>query len=303
MPFNKYYLSAILAFVIWGFFSLILKPMHIYPALDILFYRVFCCAAILLVVNFIISPSLIKRNLAIYRGLDKRKKQSSVILSLIGGLLLTFNWFFFIYSLNNVSVKSAAYAYLICPILTTVLAYFILKEHLSPKQWAAVLLSLISCTILGYNHFHDLGYSLVVAASYAFFLISQRSNVYFEKFFILSIQMVFSALCLLPFFPFFAESTSYNSSFFLQIFLIAVFFTIVPLWLNLYALKGVSSSSMGILLYINPLLNFTMAAFYFNEVITTGQMISYGIIVISILIFNWDVLFKSGKFNFNRIKD
>jgi chloramphenicol-sensitive protein RarD len=44
---------------------------------------------------------------------------------------------------------------------------------------------------------------------------------------------------------------------------------------------------MGILLYINPILNFIAAAVIFNEPTETLQIIGYTAIFISIVIFNW----------------
>jgi chloramphenicol-sensitive protein RarD len=76
-------------------------------------------------------------------------------------------------------------------------------------------------------------------------------------------------------------------SFFLQVLLLAVVFTILPLWLNLFALKGLNSSTMGILLYINPILNFIVAAIIFNEPTEMIQIIGYAAIFVSIVIFNW----------------
>jgi chloramphenicol-sensitive protein RarD len=108
-----------------------------------------------------------------------------------------------------------------------------------------------------------------------------------EKFFILSLQMIFAALFLLLLFPFFSTHTTYDSNFYWQVFLLAVIFTIVPLWLNLYALKGVNSSSMGILLYINPILNFIVAALVFDEPTEMTQIMGYVVIFLSIILFNW----------------
>jgi chloramphenicol-sensitive protein RarD len=48
---SSYYLAAVAAFTIWGFFSLILKPLSAYPSIDILFYRVFFSAALLLLAS------------------------------------------------------------------------------------------------------------------------------------------------------------------------------------------------------------------------------------------------------------
>lgn len=261
--------------------------MHIYPSLDILFYRVFFSASIMAIIVLFVSPNLRKNNLNLFKALSPAEKKYTVVNSLVGGALLTFNWFFFIYAMNNISIKAASYAYLICPIITTVLAYFILKEKLTKQQWLAVLISFISCAILALNHFTDLIYSLIVALSYALYLITQRNNNKLEKFFILTIQLIFSAICLLPFYPYFITSTQYAFPFFFQVLILAVMFTILPLWLNLYALKGVNSSTMGILLYINPILNFVVAALIFNEATELLQIVGYATIFISIILFNW----------------
>jgi len=239
-------------------------------------------AAIVLFVN----PKLRNTNIAKFNSLTPTNKKNTLFKTLIGGVLLTLNWFFFIYAMNNISIKAASYAYLICPIITTVLAYFILKEKLSKQQWIAVFISFISCVILAFNHLVDLLYSLVVAFSYAFYLITQRNNNHLDKFFILSIQLIFAAICLLPFFPFFATNTHYELHFYIQVLLLAVLFTILPLWLNLYALKGVNSSTMGILLYINPILNFVLAALIFKEPTEIFQIAGYAAILLSIVLFN-----------------
>ena len=261
--------------------------MHVYPSMDILFYRVIFSASIMGFILVIINPKLRRHNILTFKQLLPSIKKQTVFTTLIGGVLLAFNWFFFIYAMNNISIKAASYAYLICPIITTVLAYFILKEKLSKLQWIAVLISFISCIILAFNHFIDLIYSLIVALSYALYLITQRNNNKLDKFFILAVQLVFAALCLLPFYPYFETNAHYEISFYLQVLILAVLFTIIPLWLNLYALKGVNSSTMGILLYINPILNFVVAATIFKEPTEVLQIVGYTAIFISILIFNW----------------
>jgi len=74
--------------------------------------------------------------------------------------------------------------------------------------------------------------------------------------------------------------------------LIVLLFTIIPLFLNLYALKGMNSSAVGILMYTNPLINFLLAIFYFKENINLSQIMAYSLILVSIVIFNEKVLFE-----------
>jgi chloramphenicol-sensitive protein RarD len=292
MKLYKYYLVAFLSFVIWGFFSLALKPLHDYPSLDILFYRVFLCAAIMLVISVFIRVSILKRNIAIFKAMEAREKKSIILRTLGGGVLLTANWFFFIYVMNHISVKAASFAYLVCPILTTVIAFFVLHEKLSKWQWGAVALSVVSCLLLSFNNIADVAYSMIVALSYALYLVIQRKNFGVDKFLILTVQIVFSALILLPFYPSYSATLPAEPLFYEFILLIAILFTIMPLYMNLYALQGVNSSTMGIMLYINPLMNFSIALLYFHEPINTFQIIAYSLILLSIVVFNERHIFR-----------
>lgn len=291
---NRYYLAALAAFVIWGFFALILKPMAIYPSPDILFYRVLL-AAMLMGGAVLFSGDMLKRNLRILKNLSPQERKRSIFLTLVGGALLTANWYFFIFAMNHISIKAAAYAYLICPIITTVLAYFFLKEKLKLHQWLAVLLSVLSCVILAFGHWVDLFYSLVVAFSYAFYLITQRNNVHPERFFVLACQLIFSALLLIPLSVPMGIVWYEDGFFYGNILVIALGFTILPLWLNLYALKGLSSSVMGMLLYINPLLSFLLAALVFHEPVSSLQMAAYAVILLSVIIFNAGIYISKPK--------
>jgi chloramphenicol-sensitive protein RarD len=122
--------------------------------------------------------------------------------------------------------------------------------------------------------------------------VSQRKNTGMDKFLLLTVQIVFSALLLLPFYPVYRDTVPVAFSFYALILVIAVFFTIIPLFLNLFALQKVTSSTMGILLYINPLINFALAVFYYKEAISMLQLLSYSIILLSVVIFNEKHLFR-----------
>lgn len=292
MRLNKYYSAAFSAFFIWGFFSLALKPLHNYPSLDILFYRVFFSVVTMVFINLVFRRNVIRKDWNHFKSISPKQKRSIVLLTVGGGLFLSSNWFVFIYVMNHVSVKAASLAYLICPILTTVFAFFILKEKLSKWQWVAVMISFFSCILLSFNHFQDIFYSLIVAATYALYLVSQRKNSEMDKFLVLTVQLVFTALILLPFYPKYSGTLPTEPLFYGCMFIIVVFFTIIPLFLNLYALKGITSSAVGIMIYINPIINFLLAIFYYQEQVSSLQLFSYFLILISILVFNERALFS-----------
>lgn len=286
MPINKYFLAALVAFIIWGFFSLALKPLTDYASLDILFFRVFIATAFLLGINLMFRKSVVIEAKKTFKELSNKKQKSAVIMTIVGGLLLVLNWFLFIYAVNHVSLQSASFAYIICPILTTVLAFILLKERIDVWQWIAVGLCVISCLILSYGNFKDLIYSVIIALSFGLYLVSQRKNSDFDKFLILTIQMVICSVILLPFYPSYGGAVPTEFLFYSLLLIIVVVFTIIPLFLNLYALKGLNSSTVGILMYTNPLIHFFLAIFYFKESVSVAQIVSYSLILISIVVFN-----------------
>jgi chloramphenicol-sensitive protein RarD len=282
----KYYLAAATAFTIWGLFSFALKPLHEYPSPDILFYRIFFCVILMVVTNVLFRRKNIIETKNYFSQLPAKTRINLSIITIISSLLLSANWFFFIYVMNHISVKAASFAYLVCPIITTVLAFFILKERLSAVQWVSILLSIFSCVLLTYNNFNDVFYSIVVAATYALYLVLQKKFAGVDRFLLLTVQLIITSTILLPFYPIYSGPLPAETSFYGYIFIIAVGFTIIPMLLNLFALKGISSSTLGILLYINPIIGFLLAAFYYGEEITSMQILAYSLIAVSIIIFN-----------------
>ena len=220
-------------------------------------------------------------------ALSAAERRAAVWQALGGGFFLTFNWFLYIYVLNTVSIKAASMAYLVCPILTTVLASLLGREVLSQRQWVAVWLSTVGCLVLAFGHLPDLGYSMLIAVFYAFYLVTQRKNHGTDKLNLLTVQVVFSAALLLPFFWLDGRPVPGSGLFYILIAVIAIFFTIIPLLLSLYGLERLSSSTVGIILYINPLMGFVIAVAFFGEKIDWRQGAAYGIILLSIVIFNW----------------
>ena len=286
MKYPKHFLAAVSAFIIWGFMSFGVRPLRDYPSLDILFYRVFLCVILMLGINVVFRRKLMLENFQEIRTMPAKPKKKLIVLVLLSSIVITANWFFFIYVMNHISVNTASFAYLVCPIVTTVFAFFLLKEKLTKAQWLAVGLSLFSCGLLGIGHIMDIIYSLVIASTYALYLVMQKKITGIDKFLLLNIQLIISAVILLPFYPVYSGPVPVEGRFYFYLGIIAVMFTIIPLFLNLYSLKKINSSTVGILMYINPLINFFLAIFYYNEIITSTQILAYSIILISIVIFN-----------------
>lgn len=292
----KYYLAATLAFSIWGFFSLVLKPLHAYASLDILFYRVFSCALILSIISILFKRKKINDNLQLFRSLPIRNRQLIVCLNVGGSIFLTANWFSFIFVMNNVSVRATSVAYLVCPILTTLLAYFLLHEKLNRSHWFSVALSCFGCLLLSYTSMSNMFYSTIIGLSYACYIISQNKNSGFDKFLVLNFHILLSAILILPFYPAFSGPVPADFKFYFYVEIIAVVYTIVPLFLNLYALSGISSSQVGMILNINPIIAFVLSGVVYHEPLGSLQLFAYALIFLALIVFN------TSKFSYTKVK-
>jgi len=283
---KKHYAAAISAFIIWGFFSIPLRALKEFSAGEILYFRILFSALVLLVIVLGFKKKDIRKDLATFNELSKSNKREVIGLTLAGGALLTVNWLTFIYIVNNINIKTASFSYLICPVITAVLGYVLIKEKLSKLQWSAVALCAISCILMGINSALELGYSFLTAFTYALYLISQRRNQGFDRMIILGIQVLFAFLILNLFYSQLITAVPTSMEFYAIITGIAIFFTVFPLFLNLFALNKINSATIGILMYLNPLLNFTVAIVIFKETISSIQIFGYLIIVVALIMFN-----------------
>jgi chloramphenicol-sensitive protein RarD len=288
----KYYLAAILAFSIWGSFSLVLRPLQEYSSLDILFYRVFSCAVLMSLISLLFRRRIIKENLNLLKNLPAKDRKTIIWLNIGASIFLTVNWFSFIYVMNHVTVRATSVAYLICPVLTTLLACLFLRDKLSRIQWLAVLLSCLGCLLLSYTNLINMFYSGVIGLSYACYLISQNKNNGFDKFVILNFHILLTAAILLPFYPIYSTAQPKHLDFYLYVEIIAVVYTILALLLNLYALNGIGSSKVGMILNLNPLTAFILSATVYHEVLGSIPIIAYSIIFLAVFVFNINIWFK-----------
>lgn len=268
-----------------------------YSSDQILYYRIFTSLILTWLYILLFRKKQIKLDMKFFRQENKISRRKIIWLSLLAGFLITGNWFTFIYAVNNVNLKSAAFAYMVCPLITAMGGFLILKEKLTNMKLIALGFASISIVILAQGSLMDVFWSILIAALYSFYLIIQRAMVGIDKFNMLGLHLLIATFLMLPFFVSQFQSFPSDLSFWLTIVVISIFFTIIPLFLSLYALIGMPSSTLGIIIYINPIVAFAVAFFYFHEGISLLQLYSYSLLLVAVIVFNWaiikDILFKS----------
>ncbi len=294
----KYFLSALSAAIIWGFFAIPLRELKAYPAEQILYSRILFSLGLTLVLLLVFKKQSIKRDLSNIKALPTSEKKKFILYTLLAGICITVNWYSFIYVINNVSLKSSAFAYMVCPLITALGGFTLLKESATIYKVMGILLALCSILILARGSFNDVIWSIFIATFYAAYLLIQRVTFQIDKLFLLGLQLIIAAMIITPLFFLNHSTIPFEISFWINISIIALFFTIIPLVLSLYALVGLDSSTMGIIIYINPIVSFTVAFMYFNETVSGIQAFAYFLLFIAVIIFNWQFikeLYKGAK--------
>lgn len=287
---SRYLLAAFLSVAIWGFFSIPLRNLKDFPSHEILYYRIFTSLAAIWLAIILFRRKSLKQDISYYRQVTTAEKKV-IIYQLTGAtVLLTLNWFTFIYAVNNVSLKSAAFAYMVCPLITAFGGFLILKEELSRIKLVSLGVALVSILMLATGSFVEVLWSVIIAAFYAFYLIIQRKMQHLDKLNVLALQITFAVVLMMPFYLYHHQSFPTGAWFWGNIVVIAVVFTILPLFLSLYALIGIPSSTLGIIIYLNPIIAFSVAVLYFDEQISMHQLLAYLLLLFAVFLFNWNLI-------------
>jgi chloramphenicol-sensitive protein RarD len=286
----KYFFAGILSFAIWGFFSIPLRNLQAFPSEEILYYRIFTSVVFLWIAIFLFRRKELRADLAYIKRLEVKQKRTILFQLLVSTVLLTSNWYTYIFAVNNVSLQSGAFAYMVCPLITAFGGFLILKEQLSQLKLISLGIALVSIVLLATGSFVEVLWSVIIASLYAFYLIIQRKMQHLDKLNVLAVQIGIAMLIMLPLYLAKSGPVPDNLWFWANIAVIALFFTIIPLFLSLYSLIGIPSSTLGIIIYVNPMIAFTVAIFYFGEHVDAHKLFAYLLLLASVIVFNWGII-------------
>lgn len=272
--------------------SIPLRNIKGFPPQEILYYRIFISILMVWATIGLFRRAAFQKDITFIKSSSRAERIKLFGLTLLSAFLITGNWFTYIYAVNSVSLKAAAFAYMVCPLLTALCGFIILKEQLTRAKVIALVIALISIILLATGSLHEVLWAIVIASFYALYVIVLKVIKHIDKFNFLGVQLILSGLMMLPMYLVSSSPLPTETFFWSHIFLIAILFTIIPLFLNSYALLGMPSSALGILIYLNPIVAFAVAFFYFGEQIDRHQLFAYLLLLLSIVIFNVQLLKK-----------
>jgi len=288
---TKGILALILTCTIWGLSGLFYKQLTHVPPLEVLSHR-----TVWSLVFFGIVIALQGRLSEVGQTFKDRRTLSILAVTAV---MISLNWFGFIYSIQVGWAVEASLGYYIFPLVAVVLGYVFLGERFHPAQVVAILLALIAVLALSFGLGVTPWISLYLATTFGVYgLLKQRvkSGPVLSVFVEVSLIAPLAAIWLFGVHTFgwtgIGEGgaifgTDYRSSLLLMF---SGVLTGGPLILFSYASKRLKLSTVGLVQYLNPTLQFSVAVLIFNEAFTKWHAIAFPLIWIGLGIYSFQSL-------------
>lgn len=235
---------------------------------------------------------LIQSEIQKFKNFSTKEKKRHFFGLIISGIFMSLNWWSYLYVVQKISLKSAALAYVEAPLITAFLGVLIFKDRLEKDKKIALSIAFLGVCILSLGYFTEALWAILIAICYAGYLIGQKFCPQFHKLSILIVHFLLVNLLLFSIELVDDFHLPQTFDFWMWICIIVLFFTIIPQAMVLYANSKIPVSTVGILIYINPIIAFQVAIFYFGEKITTQQIIAYILLFLAVFFFNKNNIFK-----------
>ncbi|MFQ5400778.1 MAG: EamA family transporter RarD [Anaerolineae bacterium] len=286
---NKGIAYALVAYGTWGFLPIFWKALHNVPAVEILSHRmVWSLIFLVLVLSY-------KQH---WQWLRAAVHHPATLATFVGtALLLTINWLTYIWAVNAGFIVETSLGYFINPLVNVALGFIFLGERLRRGQWLAIVIALLGVLYLTLSYGALPWIALTLAFSFATYGLLRKTarlnaleGLSFEMGVVTPIALAYLIYLQLTGTAAFGQSGSTT-----LLLILTGGITAVPLLAFSAAARRVTLTTLGILQYIAPTLQFLIGVFIYGEVFGTDQMIGFGLIWGALLLYAAESVAHNGK--------
>lgn len=278
---RKGILYATACYTAWGLFPIYFKSINDIPAMEILFHRM------LWALLFLVMVLAWRQQWAWIPALFKNPKLIAGFAS--SAILLSTNWFIYIWAVNHGHIIDASLGYFITPLVNVLLGYVFLHERMRPIQWWAVGLAASGVVWLAFQSGHPPWIGVSLAASFgAYGLLRKTAALGALEGLSLETFLLFPfALAYLTFLAFNGQSAFLHSATSTQLLLIAAGpITAIPLLLFAAGARRIPLATLGLLQYISPSLQLLLGVWLYHEPFSTGRLIGFATIWVGLIMYS-----------------
>ncbi len=271
------------AYLLWGAFPVywpLLKPAG---ALEILGNRI---AWSMLVIVGIVA---LTRNWTAVRTLLGDRRRSGLLAA--GAAILAVNWGTYIYGVNHHHVVETSLGYFINPLVTVLLGVLVMRERLRRPQWLALGLGGVAVAVIAVDYGKPPWIALILAGSFgAYGLIKKWVSAP-----ALPSLTIETAVLVLPALAYVGVLEAQGGATFGhhgagQAVLLAGtgLVSTAPLLFFGAAARALPLSTLGVLQYLAPTLQFLFGVLVFHEPLPVAGLVGFALVWIALVIFTAD---------------
>ena len=265
-------LFGVSAYSLWGAFPLYWPLLEPASPLEIVSHR----AVWTLVFCFIVLAA----TKALKSTLVTLKRPTVAIKLFLSSLLISINWLVYIWATNNEHVVEASLGYYINPLIIIGFGVIFLKEKMRPLQWAAVSIATFGVLVLTFDYGRLPWIALALAVSWGSYgLIKKQLGLGALEG--LAIETFISSFFYLAYLVYIGNQGTgqFGQSWGLTVLLISAgAVTAIPLLLFNGSTNRLPFTTIGLLQYITPTLQFSIGVWVLNEDMPTARWIGFLII-------------------------
>jgi chloramphenicol-sensitive protein RarD len=258
------------AYGLWGILPIYFKLIPSVSAFAIVSHRVVWSVPFLAVLIFAI------------RGWGKLapilRDRRTVRILLLSSAMIGVNWVLYTWSVVSGHILAASFGYYLNPLANVLLGRFVLKERLSRLQWTAVAIAGAGVSVLAVGALSQLWISLTLCVTFALYGLLRKvvkadalTGLAFETAMLSPLAIAF--LLSLGATQAWAASDGENA-----LLLLAGITTTTPLLLFTAAARRLPYSTLGMLQFLAPTLQFLIAVLLYGEAFTFAHAIAFGAI-------------------------
>ena len=267
------------AYLVWGVLPIFWKSLKAADAVEILAHR-FVWSVVLLAVVVALRGS--------WRQIRDLEAKVVARLAFAGGLLAV-NWGTYIWAVNAGHIVETSLGYFINPLLNIFLGVLILRERLDPAQWIAVAIAATGVTYMTVRLGSLPWIALVLAGTFALYALMKKQFDSLGPIESLAVEvspLLVPSLVLLVMLGIGGDGSFVAAGPRVTVLLVLTgVATAAPLLLFGAAARRIKLTTIGVLQYIAPTMQFLIGVFLYGETVTSDELIGFILVWIALAVF------------------
>ncbi len=267
----------------WGAFPLYWKQLAAVNPVELIAHRyVWTCVIVVILLVAQRRFGEVRAALGTARGLG---------LNLLSATLLTGNWLVYVWGVNTGHVIETSLGYFLVPLVNVAAGRFVLHEHLRRLQWIAIGCAAAGVTLMIFQLGRPPWIALTLAGTWGGYSLMRKQSplgaltgLSVETLVVVPFALAFLLWRQRTGLAAFGHVNALSHALLLG----AGFITAVPLTLFAYAARRIRLSTLGLLQYLAPTVQFAIGVAVYHEPFSRDRALSFAFIWLGLALYTAD---------------